>query len=102
MRPEAPPLSGDRLAAMGVRNLRKGDQSEVKVMPLYEYKCLDCETGFDALRAMADADAPIACPKCGGEDTCRMISLFFTPSLLNNNLNSCWLASPPSAISNSS
>ena len=45
-------------------------------MPLYEYKCLDCETGFDALRAMADADAPIACPKCGGEDTCRMISLF--------------------------
>lgn len=45
-------------------------------MPLYEYKCLDCETRFDALRAMADADAPIACPKCGSESPRRMISLF--------------------------
>jgi putative FmdB family regulatory protein len=45
-------------------------------MPLYEYCCADCETRFDALRAMADADAPIACPNCGSENTCRMISLF--------------------------
>jgi putative FmdB family regulatory protein len=45
-------------------------------MPLYEYKCSNCETCFDALRAMADADAPIACPKCGSENTGRMISLF--------------------------
>jgi putative FmdB family regulatory protein len=45
-------------------------------MPLYEYKCLDCEACFDALRGMADADASIACPKCGSENTCRQISLF--------------------------
>ncbi len=45
-------------------------------MPLYEYKCSNCETCFDALRAMADADAPIACPKCDSENTARMISLF--------------------------
>jgi putative FmdB family regulatory protein len=45
-------------------------------MPLYEYKCSGCETRFDALRAMSDADAPIPGPKCGSEDTCRMISLF--------------------------
>jgi putative FmdB family regulatory protein len=45
-------------------------------MPLYEYKCSDCETCFDALRAMAKADAPIACPKCDSENTGRMISLF--------------------------
>ena len=45
-------------------------------MPLYEYRCSDCETRFDALRAMADADAPIACPKCEGENTRRAISLF--------------------------
>lgn len=49
---------------------------EVEAMPLYEYKCTDCKTCFDALRAMADADAFIACPKCGSENTCRMISLF--------------------------
>ena len=45
-------------------------------MPLYEYKCLDCEICFDALRSMGDADAPIACPTCGGENTGRQISLF--------------------------
>ena len=45
-------------------------------MPLYEYKCANCEMRFDALRAMSDADAPIACPKCGSERTGRMISLF--------------------------
>ena len=45
-------------------------------MPLYEYKCSECETRFDLLRAMADADAPIACPQCGSRDTRRMISLF--------------------------
>ena len=49
---------------------------EVNAMPLYEYRCSDCETRFDALRAMSEADAPIACPKCGGEDTHRLISLF--------------------------
>jgi putative FmdB family regulatory protein len=45
-------------------------------MPLYEYKCADCEMSFDALRAMSDADAPIVCPKCGSERARRMISLF--------------------------
>ena len=45
-------------------------------MPLYEYKCVDCEMRFDALRAIADADAEIACPQCGSENTHRMISLF--------------------------
>ena len=45
-------------------------------MPLYEYKCADCEKSFDALRSMSDADALIACPKCSSESTRRMISLF--------------------------
>ncbi len=45
-------------------------------MPLYEYRCSECDFRFDALRAMSDADAPIACPKCGSEHTSRMISLF--------------------------
>ncbi len=45
-------------------------------MPLYEYKCSDCETKFDALRDMSEADAPIACPHCGSEETQRAVSLF--------------------------
>lgn len=45
-------------------------------MPLYEYRCADCQTRFEALRAMADADAPIACPACRSQQTSRAISLF--------------------------
>ncbi|MGD1997009.1 MAG: zinc ribbon domain-containing protein, partial [Anaerolineae bacterium] len=45
-------------------------------MPLYEYLCADCETQFDALRSMAEADDPIACPDCGSKQTARTISLF--------------------------
>lgn len=45
-------------------------------MPLYEYQCSDCETRFDALRGMSEADNPIACPQCGGKDAQRLISLF--------------------------
>ena len=30
-------------------------------MPLYEYYCADCQTKFDALRPMSQADTPIQC-----------------------------------------
>ncbi len=49
-------------------------------MPLYEYICLDCRTQFDALRSINDADAPIACQECHGENTSRMLSLFYAHS----------------------
>jgi putative FmdB family regulatory protein len=45
-------------------------------MPIYEYICLDCETKFDALRSMSDADAPILCSNCESGQTSRTISLF--------------------------
>jgi len=49
-------------------------------MPLYEYVCLDCRTRFDALRLMKDADATIACQNCQGENTSRLLSVFFAHS----------------------
>ena len=49
-------------------------------MPLYEYICNDCRTKFDALRSINNADAPIACQDCQGENTSRMLSLFFAHS----------------------
>jgi putative FmdB family regulatory protein len=45
-------------------------------MPLYEYICQQCQHRFDALRPMSNADAPIACPHCGSQETRRAISLF--------------------------
>lgn len=45
-------------------------------MPIYEYICQDCQQRFSARRAMSEADAPIACPKCGSAQTRRGLSLF--------------------------
>jgi putative FmdB family regulatory protein len=45
-------------------------------MPIYEYFCTHCESPFEVLRPMSEADRPIACPRCTGADTRRKISLF--------------------------
>ena len=44
-------------------------------MPIYEYKCKSCETSFEALRSMRD-ESPASCPRCGGGETMRLLSLF--------------------------
>ena len=45
-------------------------------MPLYEYVCTGCDLKFELLRPFSKADAPAACPTCGGQDTKRVLSLF--------------------------
>ncbi len=45
-------------------------------MPIYEYHCQDCKARFDALRPMSQADDPIACSRCHGPNTSRVLSLF--------------------------
>ncbi|MBM4465604.1 MAG: zinc ribbon domain-containing protein [Chloroflexi bacterium] len=45
-------------------------------MPLYEYYCADCKIKFEALRRMSQADDPIACVRCQGTNTSRLISVF--------------------------
>ena len=44
-------------------------------MPIYEYECKDCGETTESLRAMRDADAAIACERCGSERTGRKQSL---------------------------
>ena len=41
-------------------------------MPTYEYKCLDCEVGFDRFQSITE-DPIRECPECGGK-TKRLIS----------------------------
>ena len=45
-------------------------------MPLYEYYCADCQTKFETLRPMSQADDPIQCRNCASERTSRALSLF--------------------------
>ena len=45
-------------------------------MPMYEYKCRDCDHTSEALRPMSDADAAIDCEACGSKETGRIHSVF--------------------------
>jgi len=49
-------------------------------MPVYEYYCSHCNTKFEALRPMKEADSPIPCENCESERTARVLSVFFATS----------------------
>lgn len=53
-------------------------------MPMYEYYCGDCRTTFESLRAIALADAPIACPSCQSLTSQRVVSRFAAVSRGSN------------------
>ena len=46
-------------------------------MPLYDYKCPECDTTFEARRSMAEASDPIDCPN-GHAGSRRLLSVFAT------------------------
>lgn len=43
-------------------------------MPLYEFKCTECNKPFSEIRKIGDFNA--VCPKCGSAKTEKMISSF--------------------------
>jgi len=45
-------------------------------MPIYEYKCQDCESQFERIRRIKEADADLACVRCQSHNVRRVISLF--------------------------
>ena len=49
-------------------------------MPLYDYKCTECETIFEKLMNLNDETIPL-CPKCQSQKTKKIMS---NPSHLKN------------------
>ncbi|HBL55143.1 MAG TPA: zinc ribbon domain-containing protein [Candidatus Lambdaproteobacteria bacterium] len=45
-------------------------------MPLYEYRCQQCKSGFTELRRSSEMDSQIDCPECCSRETQRSISSF--------------------------
>lgn len=44
-------------------------------MPIYEYRCQQCEQRFEKLvLAVGREPADLACPRCGSADVARLIS----------------------------
>ena len=54
-------------------------------MPIYEYRCKECDEKFDVfVRSAAQKDAP-TCPKCGSQKVQKNISLFGVGSTSGSN-----------------
>ncbi|MHB8573587.1 MAG: FmdB family zinc ribbon protein [Candidatus Dormibacteria bacterium] len=50
-------------------------------MPVYEYRCLDCDRVFENLsRTLDDGGPAAACPGCAGTKTTKLLSVFASPS----------------------
>lgn len=47
-------------------------------MPLFEYRCEDCEETFERLEWRHEAGEPAECPACGSVRTERCVSAFAT------------------------
>jgi putative FmdB family regulatory protein len=46
-------------------------------MPLFEYRCRECDANFEKLTRHELADS-VACPECGGSHARRLLSMFAT------------------------
>ncbi len=49
-------------------------------MPIYEYVCSSCNTKFEVMRPMSQADSPAACEHCHSKKTRRALSRFSASS----------------------
>lgn len=45
-------------------------------MPLYEYRCIECNEKFEKLVRSTLAEAEVCCPNCGSSSVKRLVSLF--------------------------
>jgi putative FmdB family regulatory protein len=45
-------------------------------MPVYEWKCNNCELIFETVRTIARRNDPVECPECGSEEAERVMSEF--------------------------
>ena len=45
-------------------------------MPIYEYKCQQCDEKFEAYKPISASDETVECPKCGAKNPKRQISVF--------------------------
>ena len=49
-------------------------------MPIYEYRCTDCESNFARLQRVGAGNDGVKCPKCEGENVERLLSSFASTS----------------------
>jgi putative FmdB family regulatory protein len=54
-------------------------------MPIYEYRCQECDERFEAFRSIHASDDEVACPRCGARKPKRLLSSFSSPGTGDNS-----------------
>lgn len=49
-------------------------------MPIYEYRCRECDSVFSKLQRVGATSEGVRCPKCGSENVERLLSTFASGS----------------------
>lgn len=52
-------------------------------MPVYEYRCLSCNTQFERLGLISERENGVSCPECGGKQAERLLSRFAASASAN-------------------
>ena len=52
------------------------DNSEVKLMPLFEYECRNCGQVFEVFTQRRESSVALKCPDCGKMNVERVLSAF--------------------------
>ncbi|HEX2869059.1 MAG TPA: zinc ribbon domain-containing protein [Ignavibacteriales bacterium] len=45
-------------------------------MPVFEYRCRECNTKFDVLHKSHESQEEVVCPKCKSKDNKKLLSSF--------------------------
>jgi putative FmdB family regulatory protein len=53
-------------------------------MPLFEYRCSDCDSKFEILHKSQNNDYKVECPECKSAEVKKLISSFSTSGLQQN------------------
>jgi putative FmdB family regulatory protein len=78
-----PGLSGERLlraglyfpVAVGTGGKELSPVKEISPMPIFEFKCSDCEEFFEFLFMKSEEEKEMKCPKCGSFSLERVVSV---------------------------
>jgi len=49
-------------------------------MPIYEYRCLECDHAFQLLQRVGASTDGVTCPKCNSDRVERLLSCFASAS----------------------
>jgi putative FmdB family regulatory protein len=49
-------------------------------MPLYEYRCRECDIRFEVLQRLSEGSEGLTCPKCGASRPEKQLSTFAATS----------------------